>query len=105
MRLQSRHNRALLNVLLAFSCGAVLGHGSPGTFQTCGLLFFPPAFFWCFLPCSPLWCGGEMHNSTLARHEWPARVSRHVWRSLRRGHKKPRPRDFAVTSTGGARVL
>jgi uncharacterized membrane protein YfcA len=25
MRLQSRHNRALLNVLLAFSCGAVFG--------------------------------------------------------------------------------
>jgi hypothetical protein len=39
-----------------------------------------------------------MHNSTLARHGWPARVfARHVWRSLRRGHKKPRPRHFAVT--------
>ena len=27
------------------AAGRSLGHGSPGTFQTCGLLFFPPAFF------------------------------------------------------------
>jgi hypothetical protein len=46
-----------------------LWHGSPGTLQTCGLLFFPPAFFWCFLPCSPLWCGGEMRKG--ARGEKP----------------------------------
>jgi hypothetical protein len=32
-------------------------------------LFFPPAFFWCFLPCSPLWCGGEMRKG--ARGEKP----------------------------------
>jgi hypothetical protein len=39
-----------------------------------------------------------MHNSTLARHGWPARVfARHVWRSFRRGHTKPRPRHFALT--------
>ena len=42
---------ALLNVLLAFSCGAVFGAWIAwGTLQTCGLLFSPLAFFWCFLP-------------------------------------------------------